>query len=147
MEDRLTGDDMYWGTLLAIIEMIKSGTTTFTDMYFYMDRVAQAVEETGIRAVLSRGMVGVGPENQLAIDQSRQFIRDWQGGAQGRITVMLGPHAPYTCPPDYLKQVVALAKETGTGINIHVAETLDEINTIDRDYGMSPVALLEKTGV
>jgi len=147
MEDRLTGDDMYWGALLAIIEMIKSGTTTFTDMYFYMDRVAQAVEETGIRAVLSRGMVGVGSENQLAIDQSRQFVRDWQGGAQGRITVILGPHAPYTCPPDYLKQVVALAKETGTGINIHVAETLDEINTIDRDYGMSPVALLEKTGV
>jgi 5-methylthioadenosine/S-adenosylhomocysteine deaminase len=147
MEDRLTGDDMYWGTMLAITEMIKSGTTTFTDMYFYMDRVAQAVQESGIRAVLSRGMVGVGPENQLAIDQSRQFIRDWQGGAQGRITVMLGPHAPYTCPPDYLKQVVALAEETGAGINIHVAETLDEINTIDRDYGMSPVALLEKTGV
>lgn len=147
MEDRLTGDDMYWGTMLAITEMIKSGTTTFTDMYFYMDRVAQAVQESGIRAVLSRGMVGVGPENQLAIDQSRQFIRDWQGGAQGRITVMLGPHAPYTCPPDYLKQVVALAKETGVGINIHVAETLDEINTIERDYGMSPVALLEKAGV
>lgn len=147
MEDRLTGDDMYWGTMLAITEMIKSGTTTFTDMYFYMDRVAQAVQESGIRAVLSRGMVGVGPENQLAIDQSRQFIRDWQGGAQGRITVMLGPHAPYTCPPDYLKQVVALAKETGVGINIHVAETLDEINTIEHDYGMSPVALLEKAGV
>ena len=61
--------------------------------------------------------------------------------------MILGPHAPYTCPPDYLKQVVALAKETGTGINIHVAETLDEINTIGREYGMSPVALLEKTGV
>ena len=147
IKDRLTGDDMYGGTMLAITEMIKSGTTTFTDMYFYMDRVAQAVQESGIRAVLSRGMVGVGPENQLAIDQSRQFIRDWQGGAQGRITVMLGPHAPYTCPPDYLKQVVALAKETGVGINIHVAETLDEINTIEHDYGMSPVALLEKAGV
>lgn len=147
MEDRLTGDDIYWGTMLAITEMVKSGTTTFTDMYFHMDRVAQAVEKTGIRAVLSRGMVGVGPENQLAIDQSRQFIQDWQGGAQGRITVMLGPHAPYTCPPDYLKQVLGLARDTGVGINIHVAETLDEMNTIKGDYAMSPVALLEKTGV
>jgi 5-methylthioadenosine/S-adenosylhomocysteine deaminase len=147
MEDRLTADDIYWGTMLAITEMIKSGTTTFTDMYFHMDRVAQAVETTGIRAVLSRGMIGVGPENQLAIEQSRQFIQDWQGGAQGRITVMLGPHAPYTCPPDYLRQVLDLAKETGVGINIHVAETLDEINTIKCDYGKSPVALLEETGV
>ena len=147
MEDRLTGDDIYWGTMLAITEMIKSGTTTFTDMYFHMDRVAEAVEESGIRAVLSRGMIGIGPENQLALEQSRQFIQDWQGGAQGRITVMLGPHAPYTCPPDYLKQVLSLAQETGVGINIHVAETLDEMDTIKGDYGMSPVALLEKTGV
>ena len=79
MEDRLTGDDIYWGTMLAITEMIKSGTTTFTDMYFHMDRVAEAVEESGIRAVLSRGMIGIGPENQLALEQSRQFIQDWQG--------------------------------------------------------------------
>ncbi|HQA07731.1 MAG TPA: amidohydrolase [Syntrophomonadaceae bacterium] len=147
LEDRLTGDDIYWGTMLAIIEMIKSGTTTFTDMYFHMDRVAQAVEETGMRAVLSRGMIGVGPESQLALEQSRQLIEQWQGGAGGRITFMLGPHAPYTCPPDYLKQVVDLARETGTGIHIHVAETLDEINTINRDYGMSPVAYLEKAGI
>lgn len=147
LEDRLTGEDIYWGTLLAIAEMIKSGTTTFTDMYFHMDRVAQAVQQSGIRAVLSRGMIGVGPAHQLAMEESRQFIQEWHGGADGRITVMLGPHAPYTCPPDYLQQVVALARETGVGINIHVAETRDEMNTIARDYGMSPVALLEKTGV
>lgn len=147
LEARLTGDDIYWGTLLAIVEMIKSGTTTFTDMYFHMDCVARAVEESGIRAVLSRGMIGVGPESQLALKESAQFIDRWQGGAGERITVMLGPHAPYTCPPEYLQQVVDLARKTGVGINIHVAETRDEIATIKRDYGMSPVALLEKTGV
>lgn len=147
MEDRLTADDIYWGTLLAIAEMIKSGTTTFTDMYFHMDRVAQAVQESGIRAVLSRGMVGVGPENELAMEQSRQFIDTWNGGANGRITVMLGPHAPYTCPMDYLQRVVALAREKQVGIHIHVAETLDEISTIQNEYGMSPVAMLEKAGV
>ena len=108
--------------------------------------MAQAVEETGIRAVLSGNGQEWGrkPAGHRPVSPVRS---NWQEWRQGRITVILGPHAPYTCPPDYLKQVVALAKETGTGINIHVAETLDEINTIDRDYGMSPVALLEKTGV
>ena len=73
LEDRLTAEDIYWGTLLANIEMIKSGTTAFTDMYFHMDEAAQAVEKSGLRGILSRGMVGVGPENELAITQSREL--------------------------------------------------------------------------
>jgi len=62
MEARLKREDVYWGTMLALAEMIKGGTTTFADMYFFMDQVAEAVEEAGIRAVLCRGMVGVGAE-------------------------------------------------------------------------------------
>lgn len=61
VEDRMTGEDVYWATLLAIIEMVKSGTTTFNDQYIFMEEVARAVAETGIRAVLARGMRGVGP--------------------------------------------------------------------------------------
>src|SRR5665647_155542 len=100
LEDKLCAEDVYWGTMLAIVEMIKSGTTCFTDMYFFMDQVARAVEETGIRAVLSRGMVGVGPQADSALEESRALIHQWSGKGNGRISFMIGPHAPYTCPPD-----------------------------------------------
>lgn len=147
LEDRLTDEDIYWGTLLANIEMIKSGTTAFADMYFHMDQAARAVEQSGLRGILSRGMVGVGPESELAMTQSRELFSKWHGAANGRITFMLGPHAPYTCPPDYLKRVIALADELGTGIHIHLAETKGEFEDIKKQYGKTPVELMDEAGL
>lgn len=147
VEDRLTGDDVYWGTMLAVVEMIKSGTTTFNDMYMFMDETAQAVKQSGIRACLSRGLIGVGPSAELGLEKSRQLLDNWQGGASGRITVWLGPHAPYTCPPDYLRRVLDMARDYQTGMHIHVAETRDEIRTIQENYGKTPVAYLNDLGV
>lgn len=147
LEDQMTGDDIYAGTRLAILEMIKSGTTCFADMYFSMDRVAEAVRDTGMRAVLARGMVGVGPEHQQALDESRELVANWHGAARGRIQFILGPHAPYTCPPDYLKRVIALAEELDTGIHIHLAETAGEVSDIEKQYGKTPMALMEDLGL
>ncbi|MEW6448016.1 MAG: amidohydrolase [Bacillota bacterium] len=147
LEAKLSGEDVYWGTLLACAEMLLGGTTTFADMYFFMDRVAAAVKECGIRASLSRGLIGVAPNGQRALTESREFIREWHGKADGRITCMLGPHAPYTCPPEYLKKVVSLAEELGVGVHIHVAETKQEIDVIYQQHGCSPVVLLERTGL
>ncbi|HHW41443.1 MAG TPA: amidohydrolase [Syntrophomonadaceae bacterium] len=147
VENRLTGEDVYWGSLLAMMEMIRSGTTTFNDMYFFMDEVAQAVEKIGIRACLSRGLVGVGGTARVGLKESRKLIEKWQGGAKGRIRIWLGPHAPYTCPPGYIKKVLSLAKEYETGIHIHVAETRDEIRIINERYSKTPVTYLEELGV
>ncbi|WP_027363560.1 amidohydrolase [Desulfotruncus alcoholivorax] len=147
MEEHLTADDIYQGTLLSCAEMIKGGTTTFADMYFEMGQVARAVEESGLRAVLSRGMVGFGPNAETAMRESIEFIEQWHGGAGGRIAAWFGPHAPYTCPPDYLKRVINEAKRLGVGIHIHLAETLDEIKEINEKYGQSPVMLMEETGL
>ncbi|SHH01463.1 5-methylthioadenosine/S-adenosylhomocysteine deaminase [Thermosyntropha lipolytica DSM 11003] len=147
LEEKLTPEYIYWGTMLAIAEMIKSGTTAFADMYFCMEEVARAVEKTGIRAVLSRGMVGIGPQADLALKESEEFIKNWHNGAGGRITAMLGPHAPYTCPPDYLKKVLTLAEKTGAGIHIHVAETNTEFRDIKKAYGKTPVEHLESIGL
>jgi 5-methylthioadenosine/S-adenosylhomocysteine deaminase len=147
LEAKLTGEDIYWGTMLAIVEMLKSGTTCFADMYFFMDDVALAVEKTGIRAVLARGMVGVGPENEQAITESRELAGKWNGKANGRIKFILGPHAPYTCPPDYLKRVMELAEELKVGVHIHLAETAGECADIKRMYGKTPVAHLESLGL
>jgi len=147
LEEKLTPDDIYWGTMLCCLEMIKSGTTTFADMYFMMDRVAEAVDRSGLRACLSRGMIGAGPNAQLALEESERFIGDWHGGAGGRVRVMLGPHAPYTCPPDYLEKVMELADRHNVSIHIHVAETRDEIEQLREKYGKTPVRHLDDLGL
>ena len=147
LEAKLTADDVYWGTMLAMAEMIKSGTTCFADMYFFMDEVARAVEKAGVRAVLARGMVGVGPDNEQAIDESRELINKWNGAAEGRIRFVLGPHAPYTCPPEYLKKVIGLAEELEVGLHIHLAETAGEFADSNRIYGQTPVAHMESLGL
>jgi len=147
LEDRLTAEDVYWGTMLCILEMIKSGTTTFADMYFFMDEVAKAVEQTGIRASLSRGMIGNGPTAQLALDQTDEFVTKWKGAANGRITTMVGPHATFTCPPDYLQKVMAVADKHGVGVHIHVAETRPEADDIRKQYGKTPVQYLHDVGI
>lgn len=147
LEERLTAEDVYWGTMLCILEMIKSGTTTFADMYFFMDEVAQAVEKTGIRASLSRGMIGNGPTAQLALDETEQFIDKWHGAAAGRITTMVGPHAPNTCPPDYLKKVISLADKFNVGAHIHLAETRAEVDEIRKQYGKTPIEYVNDIGL
>ena len=147
LEAHLTDDDVYWGTMLAILEMIESGTTTFSDMYMFMDQVAKAVEESGIRACLARGLSGVGDQAEEGLLESKEHLEKWQGAADGRISIWLGPHAPYTCPPDYLEKVLALAQEYRAGIHIHVAETRDEVEQINNLYGKTPVAYLKDLGV
>ena len=149
MEARLTGDDVYWGTLLAAAEMIRTGTTAFADMYFFMDRAAEAVETSGMRASLCRGIVGLGSEAEWRekVADGIRFAREWNGKADGRIRTMLGPHAPYTCPPPVLEKVVGAAHEFGLPIHIHMSETAAEVEQNVRDYGVRPAEHLDRVGV
>lgn len=146
LEAKLTPEDVYWGTMLAIAEMLKSGTTTFTDMYFFMDEAARAVEESGIRAVLSHGLIGVKPTGAEDIQLARNFARNWHGQAEGRITAMIGPHAPYTCPNQYLVQVIDLARELDLPLQIHLCETMTEVSTCREQHGVTPVELVNQVG-
>lgn len=141
LEEKLTSEDIYWGTKLAVAEMLKSGTTTFADMYILMDDVAKVVQESGIRACLSRGMSVFSAKEGLA--ESEGFVKKWHNTADGRITTMLGPHAPYTCTPDFLKEVSELADELGVGLHIHLAETKTEFEDISEKYGFSPIKLMD----
>ncbi|MCK4260700.1 MAG: amidohydrolase [Halanaerobiales bacterium] len=147
IEAKLTAKDVYWGSMVAILEMIKSGTTCFADMYFYMDETAKAVEESGIRGVLSHGMIGVGSNGEKDLEVGRQFCIDWEGKADGRIHTMLGPHAPYTCPPDYLKRILKIADELNVPLHIHLCETETEIKTIKDQYGKTPIQLMAEVGL
>lgn len=147
VEEGLTGEDAYWGAALSIAEMLKSGTTTFADMYFFMDRVAEAADGAGIRADLSIGMVSTTGDWQKRIENCRDFYRQWNGGSEGRINVSLGPHAPYTCEPRFLRMVSDLAGELGAKIHIHLAETLDEIRQIKERYGQTPFEYVREAGI
>ena len=147
-EANLTAEDVYWGTQLAIAEMLASGTTAFADMYFFMDQVAKACQETGMRASLSRGLIEAdGPQQDQRFEENEQLFVDYHGAADGRITVMLGPHAPYTCPPECMKKVVAMAQRLGAEIHVHLAETQWEVDQSMKKYGKSPVAVLDELGV
>lgn len=147
LEAKLTSEDIYWGTMLAVVEMIKSGTTTFADMYFSMEQVARAVKESGMRGVLARGMIGVGPDSEKAIIESEELVARWHKAANERILCMLGPHAPYTCPPGYLQQVAKIAGDLQVGIHIHVSETRKEFEDFIKQYGKTPVEYLEDVGI
>lgn len=147
VEARLTAEDVYWGSMVAILEMIKSGTTCFADMYFYMDETARAVEESGIRGVLSHGMIGVGPNGAKDLEVARQFCLDWEGKADGRIRTMVGPHAPYTCPPDYMAKVLEIADDLKVPLHIHLCETAVEVKNSLEQYGKTPIQLVDEVGL
>ena len=146
-EDLLTPDDIYLGTQLAMLEMIETGTTTFTDMYFHMDRVADAVIESGMRAVLGRGLVAVGDGGDKSLAESEAFIRDYHLAGNGRVHTNLAPHAPYTCSADYLKKVMNVADKLQLPIQIHVSESKSEVEDSYKQYGVSPIKWLADLGV
>ena len=148
VEAKMISNDIYWGAALAAVEMLESGTTTFADMYGpFMERVADVVTESGMRGVLSRGIIGVAPDGEKKIEENISLYEDYHGAANGRIKVMFGPHAPYTCPPEFLKKVAAAAQRLGAEVHIHMNETKAEIEQITKQYGKRPFEYVEDTGL
>jgi 5-methylthioadenosine/S-adenosylhomocysteine deaminase len=144
-EAKLTDDDIYNGSLLACLEMIRSGTTAFADMYIHMDRVAQAVEDSGMRAALSYGMIDFCNKEKAdaELNEGMRFVREWNGKAEGRITTMYGPHAPNTCSRDFLIRVKEQAVKDNVRIHIHVLETETELNYMKENFGMCSIHFLK----
>ncbi|WP_406242371.1 amidohydrolase [Tissierella carlieri] len=137
-EGKLNADDIYWGSLLSMVEMIQGGTTAFCDMYFFMDEVGKGLEESGMRGVLTRGLIE-DDQAQIKLNETRELFKNWHSRGNGRIKVMVAPHAPYTCSPDFLKESFKLAKELNTGIHIHLSETKKEVDDSFKLYGKSPI--------
>ncbi len=145
MESNLTEEDVYWGAMLSLAEMIESGVTTVADHYFYMDAVAKAVSEAGTRANLVWAVFG--HEGEEKVDQTVEFINRWQGKADGRITTWLGPHAPYTTSPEFLAMCAKKAEAVDVGIHIHVSESQRQVDLSMEEFGITPVQLLQEAGV
>jgi 5-methylthioadenosine/S-adenosylhomocysteine deaminase len=148
LEDNMDGEAVYWGTQLAVLEMIKSGTVAFTDMYFFMDSAARAVEESGMKALLSRGLQGSdASKTDLRILENLELHDKYHNSCGGRIRVGLGPHSVYTASFDYLKCVAEVARERNIAVQVHASENDSELQGCMDKYGMSPVKLLDKAGL
>jgi len=149
IEAQFTNREVYWGSALAILEMIKSGTTCFADMYDHMDQVACVVEESGIRASLARGVIGYGDPEVVKgkIKEMEQFARSYHGAADGRITTMVSPHAIYTCPLPVIEQIIEISAQLSLPIHTHLSETKKEVEDCLAQYGKSPVFLMHELGL
>ncbi len=151
IEAKLTDRDVYWGTMLGISEMLKSGVTLFADMYMFMEEVARAVTETGIKANICKSPVQFFEGGELKrLDKSQaavDYYNKYHNSADGRIKVFIEIHSVYLFNEKTLSNAAMLAKQLNTGIHIHILETAAEVESSKRDYGMTSVEICRKTGV
>ena len=149
LESHLNGDDVYWGTRLACLEMIRTGTTAFKDMYFFMEDAARAVEAAGLRAVLSYGFIDLGNEQkrEQEIRGTERFVRHIKALDNPKIKASVGPHAVYTVSQEGLRWLAEYSREQEIGIHIHLSETEQEVRDSVKACGMRPPEVLDRCGI
>ena len=146
-EKKMTKEDMYVASMLSFIEMIKTGTTTFNDMYFMEEEAAKAAEKIGIRGMLAVQISDMNEGADAKIKEAETLYTNWNDKADGRIKVCVGLDSPDTCSPDTMKKAVELAKKLNVPIHMQYLETKDEINKIRENYSMSVVDYLKENGI
>jgi 5-methylthioadenosine/S-adenosylhomocysteine deaminase len=136
------------GTQLGLAEMIRGGTTTYCDMYYFEDAIAEETERAGVRGLLGETVIDFPvPDNKTwpaAMAYTERFVARWKGNRL--ITPAIAPHAPYTVSEAHLREVRAFSDRTGAPIVTHVAETRKEVEDISRDHGARPVEYLARIG-
>lgn len=147
IEQQMTDEDAYWGASLAILEMMKSGTTCFNDMQMNIHQTTRAVKESGMRAVICRGLVGSGNDEAGQIRLKQAYEERDAFADCDRLQFFLGPHAPYTCNEAFLKIISEEAKKNHMGIHMHLSESVTEIENCQKDYGCSPIELARRCGL
>lgn len=149
VEAKLTSDMVYQSTLLSICEMIRSGTTSFNDMYLFAGDVARAAAESGIRAWLGEVLYDFPSPNYGELENGFVSTRELFAAYQDNslVTITVNPHSVYTCSPDLLQRLGELAEDEKALYHIHLSENQDEVDTCRQRYGMSPVQHLENLGL
>ncbi len=148
-ERHLNRELVYWGTKLAVAEMLLSGTTCFCDMYLFADAVAQAAAETGIRAVVGEVLYDFPSPNYGPPAEGLRFSEHLFAAyaTHPRVRVAVMPHAVYTCSPDLLAEAGELAARLGTLLVTHLSETAKEVAYCQAAYGLTPVGHLHRLGL
>lgn len=149
LEAHLTGNEVYWGTKLACLEMIKTGTLSFNDMYFFMKDAARAVDEMGLKAVLAYGFIDLFEETkrEQEIKATEDFCRYIRTLGNPRIKAAVGPHAIYTVSQEALKWMGGVSQQENVGIHIHLSETETEVKNCIAENGLRPAQFLDTCGV
>ena len=143
-EDKMTWDQAYWSSLLGCAEMIRRGTGTFCDMHLFGGASAQAAVDSGMRACVSRGLVG-SEGGQRRIDEQLDEIEKYK--QYENISFMLAPHAIYTCDKEFLLKVSSEAKRLGLSINTHLSESVTEFNDCMKEHGCTPTEYMYSLGI
>lgn len=147
-EAKLEPEDVYWGTRLACIEMIRAGTTRFFDMYWMVDQVARAVADSGIRAAVSSVVIDEGDAGKgVDLRPAELELLDRLAEARPRVTPSLGPHAIYTVSRETLAWMAEVGSEREIPIQIHLSETEQEVADCWEAHGKRPAAYLDELGV
>jgi 5-methylthioadenosine/S-adenosylhomocysteine deaminase len=137
------------GTSIACGELIRSGVTTFNDMYFYEDDVAAATAQAGMRGVCGQSILKFPTPDAAsyedAMDKARDYIKKWQG--HPLIVPSIAPHAPYTTTPEILRETAELALEFNIPLHIHIAETSFEVENMRNENGMPVIPYVKKQGL
>ena len=155
VEDGMTEEDIYWATLLAIIEMIRSGTTCFVDMTIKsakektgpLSAAAGAVADSGFRAVISRGLAGVSDSEESLMKFGQAVCEMEMFKDESRLQFIHGPHAPYSCMADYLQKLTQSCKDRGIGQTIHLSESQAEMDGVAKEHGTTPIQYVDSQGV
>ena len=150
LEGRMTAEQAYWGNLLSIMEMIRTGTTCFIDMHMFPEMSVRACADSGIRAVISRGLVGADRRDAGAVRRIKEAFAEMDyaaGKPEAHVSFALAPHAIYTCGEDLLRYIAETAREKGLPVNMHLSETRNEFENCMREHGMSPVAYVKSLGL
>ncbi|HSK87163.1 MAG TPA: amidohydrolase, partial [Anaerolineales bacterium] len=137
------------GTLLACAEQIRSGVTTFNDMYYFEEDVAKAAADAGMRAVCGQTVMKFPAPDAASYDDSLQMARDfierWKG--HPLIVPAIAPHAPYTCTAEILRATAEVAKEFDVPLHTHLAETAFEVDNMRNEHGMPVIPYVKKQGI
>lgn len=145
-ENRLTPEDIYWGSRLACLEMIKSGTVFFNDMYFMQQETVRAVEDAGIRASVGL-IVMTASGNNERLQQINREILESRHRLPSRIQLAWAPHAIYTVSGEWLRKTAELAAEYSLPVHIHMAETEQEVRDCRNEHGCTPAEYLDRCGL
>ena len=147
LEEKLTEEDVYWGTRLACLEMIKCGTTCFNDMYWHCKSTAQATEDAGIRGVISQVFINHNDEKEAKKQRANaeKFLATNQDSQ--RVKYALGPHAIYTVSKESLTWIAKYAQENKKLVNIHISETQKEVTDCQALHGLTPIEYLHSLGL
>jgi 5-methylthioadenosine/S-adenosylhomocysteine deaminase len=145
-ESRMEPADVEAGSSLAIAEMLDCGVTAFADHYFEAGRICDAVIDTGIRADIAPTLFGMAGDFEEQLAASEELIRR-RNGEEGRLSLRLGPHSPYTCSPDQLAMCAESAVSLGVGAHLHVEDDSSQIETSRKLYGLSPMEVVSRAGL